>query len=489
MIGNLTADSLALLQRASQDMTLRKAGWLESTGLVNYDLQRPALSLVPVLTPLRNRIPRTTGRGGTATNWKAVTAINTQNLAPGVSEGNRGGALTTTVTSYTASYAGLGFEDFVSFEADMAAQEFDDAKARAVRGLLWSLMLGEEFTDLQGNNSMPLGVTPTPTATIAAGGTFPATAGLLVFCCALTPDGYARASVSGGLPGQITRTNQDGSTDTFGGGNAQISAASGAVSTTSGNQTINASIPAAVKGAAGYAWFIGTSQATAALAAITTTTSVSISASAAGTQMANAAAVAADYSTNALVYDGIITQALKSTGYFVDQANGTLTSDGAGGIKEIDAVLKGLWDTRRLGPTMIVVSAQELLNIARKVLGNNGAPLVRFNIDANNREVLSAAAGSTVGFYLNKFGSGTPTLIPILLHPNLTPGTILFYADTIPYPLSGVQNVIQKKLRRDYYQIEWPLKSRKYEYGVYFDGLLQIYAPFAFGVMQNIANG
>jgi hypothetical protein len=43
--------------------------------------------------------------------------------------------------------------------------------------------------------------------------------------------------------------------------------------------------------------------------------------------------------------------------------------------------------------------------------------------------------------------------------------------------------------RRDYYQIEWPVKARRYEYGVYFDGVLQNYFPPAFGILTNIGNG
>ena len=68
-------------------------------------------------------------------------------------------------------------------------------------------------------------------------------------------------------------------------------------------------------------------------------------------------------------------------------------------------------------------------------------------------------------------------------------GMMIFYSDSIPYPLSNVGSVLVKKLRRDYYQIEWPLKSRKYEYGVYFDGVLQCYFPPAFGMIHNIAAG
>ena len=44
-------------------------------------------------------------------------------------------------------------------------------------------------------------------------------------------------------------------------------------------------------------------------------------------------------------------------------------------------------------------------------------------------------------------------------------------------------------MRQDYYSLEWPLKTRKYEYGVYADGVLQHFAPFSMGIITNIGNG
>jgi len=34
--------------------------------------------------------------------------------------------------------------------------------------------------------------------------------------------------------------------------------------------------------------------------------------------------------------------------------------------------------------------------------------------------------------------------------------------------------------------IEWPLRTRRWEYGTYFDGLLQCYFPPAYGILRNI---
>lgn len=112
-----------------------------------------------------------------------------------------------------------------------------------------------------------------------------------------------------------------------------------------------ATVPA-VKGAAGYAWYIGTSAATATLNQITTVNKATIAAPVAGTQLANAANSNTDGSANTLVFDGFLTQALKSNaGYFTSLDGNTLTADQANGIVEIDTTLQWFWDNNRLSPT------------------------------------------------------------------------------------------------------------------------------------------
>ena len=137
----------------------------------------------------------------------------------------------------------------------------------------------------------------------------------------------------------------------------------------------------------------------------------------------------------------------------------------------------------RLSPTVVYVSSQELVNITKKIVANGGAPLLRLTTGAENPGTISA--GLVVGEYLNKV---TGTKVALRVHPNMPAGTILFYTEKLPYPLSNVSNVTQMLMRQDYYQLEWPLVSRKYEYGVYADGVLQCYAPFSLGVINNIAN-
>ncbi len=93
-------------------------------GLTFYDLETGAKLLYPVLTPLRNAIPRVSGKGGIQANWRAITAINTSGLRFGVSAANRGGALAVATQDYTAAYKGIGVETSVDFEAQYAGQGF-----------------------------------------------------------------------------------------------------------------------------------------------------------------------------------------------------------------------------------------------------------------------------------------------------------------------------------------------------------------------------
>lgn len=460
-----------------------------TTGLNYYDLELGAKFLVPVLTPLRNEIPRVSGKGGIQANWKAITGINTTNLRLGVSGGNRGAVMQVATADYLAAYKGIGLEQSVDFEAQYAAQGFDDLRSQAGLRGLQATMIGEELLLLGGNTSLALGTTGTPTLAAATTGGSLATMTLSVICVALALDGFVNGSVAGGIQASITRANADGSSDTFGGGAAQKSA-NATVSVTGATGSATASV-AAKTGAFGYAWFWGTA-GSEVLGAITSINSVSITANATGTQTA-ASLPSSDQSTNNLVFDGLITIAAKGLGsYFVAQPTGSagvgtpLTADGAGGIVEIDVALKWFWDNLRLSPGTIWVNSQEALNISKKILAGNANAAQRFVFNTAQDAI---GGGVMVRTYLNRFSMNGGSTLDIRVHPNMPAGTIFFDTTTIPYPLSGIGNVRQVRTRQDYYQIEWPLRTRRYEYGVYADEVLQHFFPPSIGLITNIGNG
>jgi hypothetical protein len=499
MFGDLSQQTFDLLNKADlsalNKTTIGQAQISGAPGNLNaFDLRGPALQLYPVITPLRNRLPRQlSDRGDLATRWKAITGVNTQNFELGVAPGRRSAEMSVTEQDYVASYAGIGLEASIDWEAVWSGGKEFDNKATLVQSLLRAVMIGEENVILNGNASMALGQAPQPTLALGqnTGGTLGSGLTLVVFVTALTARALANTTISaaGVSYGQVTRVNIDGTSTQYGAGASAISIASGSVLTTAGTQNVTATVPA-VKGAAGYAWYIGTSAGTATLNTITTVNKVNISAPVAGTQLANAANSSVDGSPNALVFDGFLTQALKSNaGYFASLDGNTLTADQANGVLEIDTALQWFWDNKRLSPTEIWVNSQEARNINKKIVASGGVPLFRFTLPGgtgSEDDKPALLGGASIAKYWNKF---TQQFLDIRIHPNLAPGTIFFNSSEIPYPLSGVDNVTFVRCRRDYYQIEWPVVSRQYVYGVYADEVLVCRAPFSLGVIANVANG
>lgn len=453
-----------------------------TTGLTFYDLEAGAKFLYPVLTPLRNEIPRVSGKGGIQANWKAVTGINTSGIRVGVSAGNRGAVMAVSVADYAAAYKGIGIEDSVDFEAQYAGQGFEDIRALAAKVGLEALMIAEELLLLGGNGTVALGTTPSPSNTASITGGALAAATYSVICVALTLEGYVNSSVAAGIPTSITRTNADASTDTFGGGSAQKSAAVTAV-VASGSAGSIVSTVAAVRVAVAYAWYWGAAGAEA-LGAITTVNKVTITAAAGGTQLASALP-ASDNSANNLVFDGLLTQAMKagSNAYYRSLNGAALTADGAGGIVEIDAALQSFWDNYKLTPDTIWVSSDSALKISQLIMAGNANGAYRIVVNVENGII---AGGVMVATYLNRFSMGGANILKVRIHPNMPAGMLFFHTLKLPYPVSGVGNVVQVRTRQEYYQIEWPLRTRKYEYGVYADEVLQNYFPPSMGVIANI---
>lgn len=458
-----------------------------TSGLTFYDLEVGAKFLYPVLTPLRNETPRVSGKGGIQANWRAVTAINTSGIRIGVSGGNRGAVMAITTQDYAASYKGIGIEDNVDFEAQYAGQGFEDIRALAAKVGLEALMLGEEILILGGNGTVPIGICPTPSLTGSTTGGNLSNGTFHVRCVAMTLEGFLNASVAGGIPTLVTRTNADGSTDTFGGGSGQISVDASVILAGGGAVESIIATVASVRGASAYAWFWGATAGGATLGAITPVNRLVIADPiGSGSQTATSVGTA-DNSANNLVFDGLITQAAKagSNAYYQSLDAASLTADGAGGIVEIDAALKSFWDNYKLSPDTIWLSSDLALSISRKVLAGNANGAFRIVV---NMEQGMMVGGVMIATYLNRFSMNGANVLKVRIHPNMPGGMILFTTYKLPYPVSGVGNVVQIRTRQEYYQIEWPLRTRKYEYGVYADEVLQNYFPPSLGLITNVGS-
>ena len=482
-------------QSALGENTLQKT-LTTSSNIINYDLQAPAKNLYPVITPLRNRIPRVPGQGGTATNWKAIFGLTGSGVKsmPWIPEGQRSGRMSYSAIDKAASYRTLGEEDTVSEEALNAAMGFEDLMSTMAMRLLQGTFIKEEFAILGGNKSVALGTPTTPTLSASgSGATLPA-ATYSVIVVALTLEGINAASLATGVVQAPTITGADGKTYVLNGGSSQKSAAASQAVTL--GQTLFASTPA-INGAVGYAWYTGTA-GSEKLEAITTINSVTFTKPLAGTGQA-ATAVTIDASLNAsAAFDGLLYSALLSgSGAYVNTlATGTagtgtpLTAGGRGNVNELDLMFQYMWDNFRCGPTVILANSQEVKNITNKVLSSASGPLLRYD-GGSGKDPYAIVGNGVVEAYYNPFALGGGYRVPILIHPNVPAGTLLGWCENLPaqYQSSEVPNVAEMKIRKEYKQTFWPQVTRSRDCGVYVEETLAVYLPGAMGVINNIANG
>ncbi len=492
----------------------------QSTNLLWYDLKPVVQMLYPYreLIPRISRLPRVAADGGNAFHWKRIVDINVNGASSGVSEGNRGARIAISEQDMMAAFRTLGFESSVTFEARLGARNLSpEALGISIQSSLRSLMIDEEKILITGDAGLPLGTTPTPALVAGAvtGVTGAINGTIYVACVALTGMGllgyspYVSATGLGGILGQVTKTNADGSVDTYGGGSAKPSAVVSAGPT--GTQSVTATV-AAVNGAFAYAWFAGTAANALYLAGLTPSNQVILSKYPATTgQPLTNLQVAGNYqdnSTDILIPDGVLTQIVGAiTGpspgqgmatnavlpsgisfspsgsiiYTMASGNTGLTLQGSNFL-EFDRILQAAYDQYKIGFDRILVSSQDAIDAFGAMLAQastaNGFR-IWFDADAETGRIV---AGRRVTSYHNKIFGNT---LDVEIHPFVPPGTIIFWSDRSPYELSGVANLLEARVRQDYYQIQWPWQTRRYEYGVYVDETFPMYFTPSFAILTN----
>lgn len=420
-----------------------------ATGLVAYNLEPAAKTLVPVITPLRNAIPRVGNtRGGSAVNWKQITSFDTAGISPFTAEGTKGAAVSYTSADKSSTFATISKSSSVTFQAQWAGKSFEDNRAKDSIRLLNTVMIIEERAILGGRRAI-LGTVTAPTVAVATTGGSIADATYNVIVRAVT---------------NLGRGKKSNATST------------GAISGTGAN-VISASTPY-VEGAVRYEWYVGTS-GNEKLEATTQINSMSISALA-GT----GAAVPADDSADTLAFDGVIAQLTAALAQVRTLATGTAGTGTQLELSDIDTVLKSIWDNTQGDPDAMCVNSEQSIRITRLVLASNGGPTLYVSQTGEGANQGAITGGYRCTHYMNPV-TGKP--IPIKVHPYLQAGTILILSFNIPFAVEGVDNAIEIETRQEYLQLEYALSSPKWEYEVLVDETLKIYFVGGCGVIRNIA--
>jgi len=507
-IAEVTKNTIAMQKDAAVSLAKDAVtqGYTNATGITGIDLEAPSKSLFPVLSPLRNEIPRTKAPiGSKSAQWKGIMGINTTNARATTGFGFAGNTLSTSEKDFSSPYKIIALGDTVQYDAQIQAQGYQDLRATAGVNTLYALMEQEEIV-LMGGQNFSLGTPVTPTLVNAAtGGTIGAiTLGVAV--CARTMQGYYDGQSS--LP--------------------SVAASVGPLSGSTNAVTATANY---VKGACLYDWYVGVSGSTLYYYGSTTVNIIVLNhtpASASATTgiiyggaampgyytalgvftpTTNSAMVTTggDSSDDLNAYNGIIATLAGDylNGQFVQ--NGTGTNGGAylnslngaamtgnnGTINEIDAALMYLWNNARVTPTKILMNATDRINASNKMVASGGA-FTMYAPDAIG-ERQNVIGGQIVSSYVNKAMNGVS--IPIEVHPFLPQGTILGLTESLPYPNNKVSNVMEVETQLEYQQIEYAINrgtgvsgGPRYDFEVRCQAAFKNYFPGAFFMLQNVGN-
>lgn len=482
-LNGISAETLETFKKAT-------AGVNSGTGIHGADLS-DLISLVPVNTPFRDRLARTTPKQGAKfAEWEVLMNVNNSQPNPATAFDAPAPLANLQMQDVTALYAKVGSGYTVTLDANAIARGYADAKAVAIFNSINQYKIGEDRKAIGGQNfALQTPAAPSVTESPTGGTIPPSTAVNVKVAVRSVSNFYWGGSGIASAQGSVTTSTVAGSTH-------------------SATATVTA-----VRGAVAYDWFVAGFYYTTTTVNTVVITNVPVGNAAgpivpvAGLSTVYPTAVpVADASGSALDFNGLLAslagdyatggaQGLVTAGtgvpsgaYFLSLNGAPLTISGPK-IAELDTINQAIYDSVQLSPDRYMVSSQQGATLSAAFLASGAATAFLNPSDQTQRA--QAVLGASVEWYVNAI---TGDRIAIELNPNLPAGTIIATRDSIPFPNSNIANSMELRCQED---------LRDYEYaasrgagaggGPRFDG--EIYsmetfvnrAPVAMAVIQNIA--
>lgn len=479
-------EATAALLKLQQEGKLQKA-LAVATGLTGYILEAPAKQLVPLMSPWRQSVPRTTKAGSNAVNWKAITAISQPKAS--TTESAAANEFTTTVADRSGTYKVVGLRGKVTREAEAASQGFDPALAKETTNTLLNAMKAEEMQML-GGNITALATPGAPTVAESDGKGSLAADEYFVRVAALTLPAANRvviqrpADVDGDgdcLLAGVQVDSVDPATD-----GVTVVSDEASVTTVGGSDGLKVTWTA-VPGAAAYAIFVGLTTGAANLTceAIVTQTSVTFSSLAtgglAGDQLTGTSADAA-------AYNGLIQQLLASgSGAYVKVLNNILSGASNGEITEIQDMFQSIWDQAKIHKFRLLTGGQESRIVTRKSITAGGGPTIQVSPAPDGRVMMTQ--GYHVGQIVNAV---TGHACPVETLPWIPGGMILAVPTEIPYNDANVSAPIDMIMGYDWERWDYASTSSTgpiWEFDTRCWGVLRVLVPAGCGIIYDIHKG
>ena len=483
----VSEETLALLQKA------QTTGITAGTGVVSYDLTG-VVSLIPVVTPFRDLVPRVKSTEGNRTAiWRAFLNVTSSQPSPTPGFDYPGNEVIFSEQDFQTPYSNISLAGFVTQDALDLAQGLTDPYADATLQVLNNWLIGEDRL-LIGGQAYALAQPGTITkSTATTGGSIAASTTVYVGVAARTGYNY------------------------YYGGNSQGRSTSQATGSGTSTNTVTASV-AAVKGAVAYDWFQSADGSTWYYYTTTTTASVTMTSVISSNNALPSQTSCPDLYTTVPTYNGSadngsanannpngliasLTGDYSSAGAWETSGTGTTNpavyTDGGGSalslsggsVTQIENLFASIWNQVKTSPTALMVNAAQAQEIANLVLGSTSATTF-LTTDENNR--VNTTAGGRVGQIVNTPAGGVT--VPIEVHTSLPPGTIIARTDRVPFPSSNISSTLHVRTLRDTSQYDYGINRTsgtgggpRKEFEIKSIEALVNYAPVSMGVLSNVS--
>ena len=479
-------ETIALFSKSVEADVAKNSGPWSNTNPLNYnpgnvgftpfDLQDSIEFLVPVMTPLRNSIPRRKAQGQ-AVQIRQITGYSNSrtggvpnlntffNSATNTSTYNgitlnRPNTISYSADALVVPFVENGISDSVEYQAQFAAQGFTDLRQLSNTAAIYSHMLGEENNILNSTSAvLPVaGVT----ATTDNGGT-------------------ATGLPAGTYTPLVTISSAFGESKALTGQSTTV--ATGESVTVALNSVPVGAVALNVYVTVSGIHYVGRTTSTASgsfpvLFAVTPTLP--------STSADNGSSPEYQFGGTALGttgYTGMISTLLgngstpAAAGY-VKAVNGPLGT--AAPFGEINTMLVEMWETNRAQPGTLYTSGRIQAALLAEIQQQGSATSYRANYMTGDDGIIVGGAVTGITSPV-----GGPAL-NIVAHPFIPEGVVIAHSTTLPSPVSGVPGTATIDNVVDLTTIEWPQIGMSYDLSTYQYGSFVFHTPGFDGILTGI---
>jgi hypothetical protein len=448
-----------------------------NVGFTPFDLQDAIEFLVPVMTPLRNSIPRRQAQGQ-AVQVRQITGYSnsrtggvpnlntffnsTTNTASfnGVTL-NRPNLISYTADAIVVPFVEQGISDSVEYSAQYAAQGFTDLRQLSNTAAIYSHMLGEENNILNSTSAvLPVaGIT----ATTAEGGT-------------------ATGLPAGTFTPLVTISSSFGESKALTGESVTTATALESVTVSLSSVPVGAvgiNVYATISGVHYVGRIVGTADGASP-------TIWSVTATLPSTTADNGSSPAYTFGGGTLGttgYTGMISSLIGNgstagTAGYINAVNGALST--AQPFVEINTMLVEMWETNRAQPGTLYTSGRIQAQLLQLIQQQGSPTSYRANY-------MTGEDGLTVGGAVTGITSpvGGPAL-NIVAHPFIPEGVVIAHSTTLPSPVSGVPGTATIDNVLDMTVLEWPQIGFSYDLSTYQLGSFVFHTPGFDGILTGV---